>query len=68
MENKQVFIYDSLNPATLSEELSKQLSLMYGRGKENGATSVKLAKLMFKISQVGLTVACMLSRTPQTVL
>lgn len=45
LENKQVFIYDSLNPATLSEELSKQLSLMYGRGKENGATSVKLANV-----------------------
>ena len=45
MENKQVFIYDSLNPTTLSEELSKQLCLMYGRGKENGATSVKLANI-----------------------
>ena len=45
MENKQVFIYDSLNPTTLSEELGKQLCLMYERGKENGATSVELANI-----------------------
>ena len=49
--DKKVFIYDSMYCA---DELTKQLGLMYGRRKENGATG--------ELSQMWLTVACMLSQ------